>query len=77
MKLERGINAARNIRIGLLNKFITILFPFLLRTVIIKTLGTDYLGLGSLFKSILQVLSLSELGIVLVRITLQNYRKRG
>lgn len=63
MKLERSKNAVRNIRVGMLNKFITILCPFILRTIIIKTLGTDYLGLSSLFKSVLQVLSLSELGI--------------
>lgn len=36
--------------------------PFIVRTVMIKKLGIDYLGLNSLFSSILQVLSLSELG---------------
>ena len=34
-----------------------------MRTILIKTLGSEYLGLSSLFTSILQVLSLSELGI--------------
>ena len=63
MRLEIIKNATRNIKVGIINKIITILFPFILRTVIIKTLGTDYLGLSSLFKSVLQVLSLSELGI--------------
>lgn len=63
MKLERKTNAIRNIRIGLLNKVITIICPFVLRTVLIYTLGTQYLGLSSLFTSVLQVLSLSELGI--------------
>lgn len=63
MKLQRKKNAIRNIEFGFLNKIITILFPFLMRTVLIKTLGTEYLGLSSLFTSILQVLSLSELGV--------------
>ena len=39
-----------------------ILLPFINRTVMIKKLGGDYLGLNSLCLSILQVLSLSELG---------------
>ena len=38
------------------------LMPFLLRTTIIYVIGSEYLGLSSLFSSILQVLSLSELG---------------
>lgn len=63
MKLERKKNAIRNIQFGLLNKMVTIICPFILRTVIIYTLGSEYLGLSSLFTSVLQVLSLSELGI--------------
>ena len=63
MKLERKRNAIRGISVGFLNKIVTTLFPFVIRTIIIHTLGTDYLGLSSLFKSVLQVLSLSELGI--------------
>ena len=35
---------------------------FLVRTVIIKRLGEEYVGLSTLFTSVLQVLSLSELG---------------
>lgn len=63
MKFQRKRNAIRNIKFGFLNKIITLIFPFILRTVIIYTLGAEYLGLSSLFSSILQVLSLSELGI--------------
>lgn len=63
MKLERKKSAIRNIQFGLLNKLVTILCPFILRTVLIHTLGSQYLGLSSLFTSVLQVLSLSELGI--------------
>lgn len=63
VKLERKKNSIRNIKFGFFNKIVTILFPFLMRTVIIYTMGSEYLGLSSLFTSILQVLSLSELGI--------------
>lgn len=63
MKYERTKNASRNIATGLFNKIISILMPFVIRTMIIKTLGMDYLGLDNLFASILQVLNLSELGL--------------
>lgn len=48
---------------GMLNMAISIILPFVSRTIIIYTLGTEYVGLGGLFTSILNVLSLSELGI--------------
>lgn len=63
MKLERKKNSIRNIKFGFVNKIITIICPFIMRSILIYTLGTEYLGLSSLFTSILQVLSLSELGI--------------
>ncbi len=62
MKLERTKNTLRNTVWFTVNKAVTILIPFFLRTIIIYTLGTKYLGLSSLFKSILQVLNLAELG---------------
>ena len=63
MKIERTKNATRNIIWGVIEKIITILLPFITRTILIKVLGAEYLGLNSLFTSILQVLSISELGI--------------
>lgn len=62
VKLSRTKNAVRNIYCGLFNKIITILFPFLIRTLLIKKIGIEYAGLNSLFSSILQVLNLTELG---------------
>lgn len=59
---SRTINSKRNIIAGIVNKGITILLPFALRTVIIHQLGAEYLGLGSLYTSILSVLNLTELG---------------
>ena len=62
MKLERTKNARRGITWGLIERIITVLFTFIIRTVMIKTIGKDYLGLSSLFTSVLQILNLSELG---------------
>ena len=62
MKIERTKNAARNIVWGLIEKVTLLLLPFICRTVMIKILGADYIGLNSLFTSILSVLSISELG---------------
>ncbi|MCH5342438.1 MAG: hypothetical protein J1E64_00255 [Acetatifactor sp.] len=62
MRLERKKNAIRNSIWGILNRAIALLGPFLIRTLIIYMLGVEYLGLSSLFTSILQVLSMAELG---------------
>ncbi len=62
MKRSRTENAKRNVISGMLNKIITLLLPFISRTILIYALGAEYLGLNSLFSSILQVLSLAELG---------------
>lgn len=62
MNADRTINSKRNIIWGMINKIVLLLIPFIIRTILIKTLGADYLGLSSLFSSILQVLNLAELG---------------
>ena len=62
MKLERSENTKRGVVAGAFNRVLAMLFPFLIRTAIIHRMGIEYLGLNSLFSSILQVLSLSELG---------------
>ena len=60
---NRTQNATRNIIWGIANKLSTLFIPFIVRTVMIYSLGSEYLGLNSLFTSILQVLSLAELGV--------------
>ena len=60
--ISRAQNAKRNIVSGLINKIVNLIFPFIIRSVTIQALGVEYLGLGSLFASILQVLNLAELG---------------
>ncbi len=51
-----------NVIYGFFNKFLVIILQFVLRTVVIKVLGEQYIGLNGLFSSILQFLSLAELG---------------
>lgn len=59
---NRTENTIRNILFGILNKIVVVFLPFVIRTIIIYKLGPEYLGIGSLFTSILQVLSVAELG---------------
>ncbi len=63
MKIERTKNATRNIFFGTILKVYQIAVPFFMRTAMIYLLGIQYLGLNSLFTSILQVLNLVELGV--------------
>lgn len=63
MKIERTKNASRNIVFGGILKIYQIAVPFLMRTAMIYFMGVQYLGLNSLFTSILQVLNLTELGV--------------
>lgn len=62
-KIERTRNATRNIIFGVILKAYQIIVPFLMRTAMIYLMGVQYLGLNSLFTSILQVLNLVELGV--------------
>ncbi|MDY6310998.1 MAG: polysaccharide biosynthesis protein [Cyanobacteriota bacterium] len=63
MQFNRTKNVKRNSVWGLISKIVGLLLPFAVRTVLIYSLGSEYLGLGSLFSSILTVLNLSELGV--------------
>lgn len=63
MRFARTKNTLRNIAFGSVNRIINIVLPFISRTVILYVMGTQYLGLSSLFSSILSFLSLTELGV--------------
>ena len=63
MKIERTKNAARNMLFDGMLKILNIVFPFIMRTVMLHYLGVQYLGLNGLFKSILSFLNLAELGV--------------
>ncbi len=62
MKIERTKNAKRNIVWGVVNKIATLIIPFFCRTAVIQVFGVNYVGLNSLFTSILSALNLAELG---------------
>lgn len=61
--MRRTRNAVRNVIFGGLLKGYQILIPFIMRTLLIHYLGMEYLGLNSLFTSVLQILNLAELGV--------------
>lgn len=48
---------------GIIFRGVNILFPFINRTAVLYILGNSYLGLNSLFSSILGILNLAELGV--------------
>lgn len=55
-------NSVRNILFGALGYGLSSMFSFIMRTVIIYRFGVEYVGINTLFASVLQVLNLSELG---------------
>lgn len=61
---ESRINKVfRNMGFSLVYKLSDVFLAFVLRTVFIRQLGVNYLGISGLFSSILTVLSLMELGV--------------
>lgn len=59
---ERTKNIKRNLFFGIISKVVLLLLGFAERTIIIYVLGIEFLGITSLFKSVLDVLSLAEFG---------------
>ncbi len=59
---SRTAKSLKNIKYSLIGQAINIIIVFFARIVFIKTLSTEYLGLGNLFTNILTILSLTELG---------------
>ena len=62
MNYSRGQNSKRNLSSALVRQVLNIILPFISRTVVLEVFGTYYQGISSLFTSILQVLSLADLG---------------
>lgn len=63
MKIERTKNATRNMIFGWGLTFYNMFMSFLMRTAMIYFMGAQYLGLNSLFTSVLSTLNLVELGV--------------
>ena len=60
---QKSRNIGRNILWGYINKGLLLIIPFVARTILLRIMGTEYLGVNSLFFSILSILNLAELGI--------------
>lgn len=60
---ERVGHTLDNFIWGYINIGVTSIMPFFVRSLIIRKWGMEYLGINSLFASILNVLNISELGI--------------
>ena len=60
MRIE---NSIRNITTSLVGQFINIALNFITRSIFIKILGTEYLGINGLFVNIISILTLAEMGI--------------
>lgn len=59
---SRTVNSKRNIISGIISSLVVPFLGFIIRTAVARTLGEEYLGLSSFLNSVLQVLSLAELG---------------
>lgn len=62
LRYSKTQNSFRNMFWGIINKVLVMFWPFLIRYLMIHKMGIEYLGLSSLFSSILQMMSLAELG---------------
>lgn len=59
---SRTKKSLKNVIFNLSNQFITIILSFISRTVFIRTLGIEYLGINGLFSDVLGMLSMADLG---------------
>lgn len=53
----------KNAFYGVLFQFLTLIMSFIVRSIFIRNLGNEFLGLDSLFKNLLNLMSFTELGI--------------
>lgn len=62
METGRTKNAFNNIVMSFLNQFTTLILSFISRTIFIRVLGVEILGINSLFSDVLNLLSMADLG---------------
>ena len=63
MQASRTKNSIRNVTFSSISKVIYIITNFVCRTIFIKVLGSEYVGLNGLFTNILGIFTLVDLGI--------------
>jgi O-antigen/teichoic acid export membrane protein len=61
--LSRTKNSVRNVKYAVVGQAAALLASFFARTVFVRALNAEYLGLNGLFANILSILSFAELGI--------------
>ena len=61
-QFNRTRNVGRNAVFGYIYRLFSLLVPFIVRTLVIYRFGAEYLGLNSLFASVLNVLNLADFG---------------
>jgi O-antigen/teichoic acid export membrane protein len=62
MEVSRSKRTVQNVSIGFFSQFVNVVLSFISRTVFIRTLGSEYLGLNGIFADVLTLLSLADLG---------------
>ena len=63
MSESRTKNSAKNFTISIAVQIVALIATFVNRTIFIKILNSDYLGVNGLFTNILTILSFAELGL--------------
>ena len=61
--MSKSAFAKKGLIFGGINYAFNFILPFIARTIIIYELGDSYVGLGSLFSSLINVLNVTELGL--------------
>lgn len=62
MSVSRSKRTAQNLSVGVIYQFVNMILAFVSRTVFIRTLGDEYLGLNGIFGDVLTLLSMADLG---------------
>ena len=62
-KDSRTKNSIRNSTISITTQILTVIMDFVVKTIFIKVLGDEYLGINGLFANIITLLSLADLGV--------------
>lgn len=62
-KESRTKNSIRNSSFSIITQVLTVIMDFVVKTIFIAVLGSEYLGINGLFSNIITLLSLADLGI--------------
>ncbi|WP_026518080.1 oligosaccharide flippase family protein [Butyrivibrio sp. MC2021] len=62
MSVSRSKRTAQNLSVGFIYQVTNMILAFVSRTVFIRTLGDEYLGLNGIFSDVLTLLSMADLG---------------